>query len=418
MNLQLTLALLNKPWLIDSNFLGSNSHLLINALKGVTDDTKITSSTVATYSNQTFSAATSQSDEDPFAHAPKGSIATINVRGMMMKNNQFCGPAGTSTIGQWIKAADQSKNIAGMLMIFDTPGGSVDGLEVFSNTIKSFSKPSATYVDNMMASAGVWAGSSTNRTFISGKTAMVGSIGTMMTIMDASKQLNKQGISLKEVYADGSEDKNKAWADILDGNNDTMKVERLNPLNEAFHAAVKTNRPHIKQEAMTGKIYLGQTAIDMGIADEIGTLEDALAYISSQINNSENNFSMKNKYPALTAALGQDFEMTDEGVHFQPEALDALELAMNSGAIQTTITGLEAARKTISSLTEERDEAKSALTSMTTARDDWQAKAEAFGAQPSSDGATPTAPKEEVKEENKHGYARQEDGLEALANGK
>ena len=418
MNLQLTLNILSKPWLIDANYVSENPDLLINALKGITSDTRLESSTVGygTMGCKGFEMSAEESElngANPFENAPEGSIAIINLEGIMMKQNQFCGPVGTETLAGWVNQANAAENIKGLLLKVNSPGGSALAPEVLATAIERFEKPTLTYVNGMMASAALWAGTASDHVMLSGKADMAGSIGTKVNIKDVRKQLEADGTNLIEVLATKSEDKGKAWKEALDGKFESLRSELLDPMNEVFHAQVKSQRAGIKNTALTGKVFIGQQAIEQGIADSIGSMEDALAYLQSKITTQENNISMKDKYPALTAALGE-FETTAEGTHLQLEALDALELALNNGSIQATLDELATATASVESLTAERDTAQASLASMTTERNDWQAKAAEYGAKPSSTGATPAAPSEEIENETNLGYERKDDGLSAM----
>lgn len=70
----------------------------------------------------------------------------------------------------------------------------------------------------------------------------------------------------------------------------------LDPSNEVFLEDVAKYRPGIKEEALTGEVYRGQAAIDVGLADRFGTLKSAIiraAELSENRNSKSNSNSQQ-----------------------------------------------------------------------------------------------------------------------------
>ncbi len=255
-----------------------------------------------------------------FDEAPQGSVAVIPVQGPMMQQD-FCGSLGTQTLSRLTQEADAHPNIVAHVFVFDTPGGTVAGTENFSNTIAATQKPAVGYVQSMVASAGYWSISGTNHIMLSGLTSQVGSIGTMLQYTDSSKADKKAGFVDKMVRADASSDKNEAYLQLLAGNDQPIKDQLLNPLNEVFLNAVRQNRagklPSGKnaENVLSGKVYLATDAVDFGLADSIGCFEQAVqlaldmasdpkAGTPSNTPNSQTKMNFKPSWGALRALVG------------------------------------------------------------------------------------------------------------------
>jgi protease-4 len=144
------------------------------------------------------------------------------------------------------------------------------------------------FTDGIMASAAYWIGCSASKIYASHKTVEVGSIGTAISFFDDSAWMEKQGFKDVYINADTSPDKNQDYFKALGGDTSAIKLNILNPTNDIFMNAVKENRgdklklTNIKidgvtyQEPLTGKMYLAESAIENGLIDEIGTLQDAI----------------------------------------------------------------------------------------------------------------------------------------------
>jgi len=257
-----------------------------------------------------------------FDEAPVGSVAVIPVMGPMMQQD-FCGSLGTQTLGRLTEEADAHPNIVGHVFVFDTPGGTVAGTERFSNIITGTQKPAVGYVQGMICSAGVWAGCGLNHIMMGGQTTQMGSIGTMLQYMDSSKADKKRGYVQKMVRADASYDKNEAFVQLLAGNDQPIKDQMLNPMNEVFLNAVRTNRAgklptgEDAENVLSGKVYLAADAVKHGLADSIGSFQEAVQLVqkmasdpkpgpSNTPNSNHNNMNtfFKEKWGALRALVG------------------------------------------------------------------------------------------------------------------
>ncbi|WP_342644618.1 S49 family peptidase [Mucilaginibacter sp. CSA2-8R] len=238
-----------------------------------------------------------------------GSVAVIPVSGALMKDD-YCGSPGTDTLSAWVKQAGQSGRVEAIVLKINSGGGSVAGTGEFAEVIKQSSIPVLAYCDGLMASAAYWIGSACSEIYASHQTVEVGSIGTMISFMDDSEALQKQGYKEHVINADTSPDKNQDYFAALAGSYSRIKVNILNPTNDIFMNAVKANRAgklkltNVKtdgvlcQEPLTGKVYLAQTAIGNGLIDGIATLDaviDRALQLAQSPNQNNNNMNVKSK---------------------------------------------------------------------------------------------------------------------------
>lgn len=209
---------------------------------------------------------------------PTGSIAVTLVNGVMLPDDHYDQNwnyvPGTRTLGARIQQADAHANIVGHVGWFITPGGSTLGVEAFADVIAGTAKPFVSYVD-MMCSAGAWSGSGANQVVVS-KTGIGGSIGTKWDGLDFSKYYEKLGITSVTVTATESTEKTKAFDEALKGKPALLRTQLLDPLNDVFVATMKAYRPGMVAEATNGRLFVGQALVDAGLADQVGSLQDAI----------------------------------------------------------------------------------------------------------------------------------------------
>lgn len=303
-----------------------------------------------------------------YDQASRGSIAVIPVRGPLMKEDEEnCGEvnSGMATLGNRVQEADQHPNIGSIILIVDSPGGTVDGTQAFADAIKNTSKPVVTFVDGLMASAALWAGSSANHIIAENSSTEIGSIGVMFSFADVQPMWEKEGVKFHRIVSDFSQDKNKDFTDALQGDYKGIKENSLNPLAQIFIDNVKSNRADkIKSEdVFTGKVYLAEQALELGLIDEIGSFDTAVerafelsresynntgAGASASLSTNSSNPPVKMKQLAMLCALlaVSQIEATEDGVFFSTEQAEAIEdrLAQLSADVQQAQTDLEAAR--------------------------------------------------------------------------
>ena len=209
---------------------------------------------------------------------PAGSVAVTVVRGVMMPEDDYDYDygyvPGTRTLGARIQQADAHPNIIAHVGHFITPGGSVMGVESFADIVAGTTKPFVSFVD-MMCSAGMWSGCGADKIVV-GKTGITGSIGTKWDGLDMSGYLEKMGLKQVTVTATESTEKTRAFDEALKGKPALLRSQMLDPLNDVFVAAIKQYRPNATPDTLTGKLFVGQAAVDNGLADQVGSLQDAI----------------------------------------------------------------------------------------------------------------------------------------------
>ena len=216
------------------------------------------------------------------AAAQKGSVAIIPLDGAVMKND-YCGSPGTASIAKWYSQAEANPNIIGTILYVDSPGGDVSGTDLLANHIRSMQKPKMTLVNGLCCSAAYWIGSATDHIMSDSPNNTIGSIGTYCTLRDMSGYMEQQGIKVHEIYATKSTEKNKVYKDALDGNYDPLRTAQIDPINNQFHAAVRSHRYGKGMDyksAFTGATYQTDEAINNGLIDSAGSLSDAIALIT------------------------------------------------------------------------------------------------------------------------------------------
>lgn len=223
-------------------------------------------------------------------------VAVMTVNGPLFRDDQFCGPKGMLSMAKMLKEMDEDPTIDAIVMDVFSPGGQVPGVETLANTFANIQKPKILFGE-MICSGAFYGFAGSDHIMLSGKNARVGSVGVEFSYMDFSKALEKEGIEVVRMVAETSPEKNSPdLRQISEENKKVFIKENLNPIDNHFTNHIRTFRPNAKEEALKGKVYYAEDAIRLGLADSIGTLEDAINMAIDQANKKKeesNNLSMK-----------------------------------------------------------------------------------------------------------------------------
>lgn len=301
-------------------------------------------------------------NEESFT-STRSQIVVIPIRGTMTKRDQFCGPEGMLTINERLKQYDQDDNIKGIIFDCESGGGQASGMETLTNTIKSLSKPTIASV-SLCASACYYLASACDEVYATEKSDILGSIGTMWSIVDYTEMMNKEGVKVIDVYASKSTRKNQMSEDVKAGKKKYMIEEFLDPMNNTFIQSVKQSRPGISEEVFTGEIFNAQTALNYGMIDGIKTFDEVvdrlneLVETDSQTNRNEKltNNSMNKTVLAVAAFLGMaSFEKFEKGTYLSEEDLEKIGARLQEAeSMENELEGLRnsTSAEALSDLTE------------------------------------------------------------------
>lgn len=217
-------------------------------------------------------------DSNGLITAPQGSVAIVDMIGPVLKYGDWCN-YGALEIVNALRYADNNPNIVGTVFNVDSPGGAVSAIGPFIEFGKTKKKPVQGLVDQC-ASLGLWAlcAVTDHRMADNNVSASIGSCGVVTSYIDNRKYLESLGYVFHEVYAKESEYKNLAFKLMLEGNYDMIRDEYLSPLAKKFQNAVRESSPKLKEEVgvLTGKTFGADQAIEYGLIDSIGSLDQAI----------------------------------------------------------------------------------------------------------------------------------------------
>ena len=219
-----------------------------------------------------------------------GQVAVIRLQGPLMKQLSSVG-GGTSTVAAraQVRHATADKGIDAILMLFDTPGGTVAGTQSLGDDVAraAATKPTWAYADDLCASAGYWVASQCHKIFAN-PTAQLGGIGTYGKIEDSSAVAAKEGRDVIIVRAGQFKGSGEPGTKVTPEEIAELQ-ERIDAMNEHFLAAVAAGR-HLPiaqvRELADGHVWVGAAAIQSKIIDGVQSLDETLLQLTNSIPQS------------------------------------------------------------------------------------------------------------------------------------
>lgn len=282
--------LLFSVWAIDKQYADAQFPLLLNALKGIAPSGDLQfareQSLKLGFATRAENTITTNYGSN-LAQVPKNTVAIIPITDTIYKYDMDCGPAGMKTKSNILKQIDNHQNIIGTVLVIDSPGGEGYGAKIMNDAIKSAKKPVIGFIDDLAASAGYYLASACDSLIANNKQALVGSIGTYVTIADYAGYYEQMGLKVMEVYADKSKDKNQDYMQAVEYMNSEGKKGSLdgvkkivNGFNEQFLSDVKENRSEAltKKDELwnTGRLMFAEEALSIGLIDGIDSLDNVI----------------------------------------------------------------------------------------------------------------------------------------------
>ena len=303
-------------------------------------------------------------------------VSVLTVDGPITRNGGYCSYGSIDHRDMMMRAADHPL-CRGHLFIINTPGGSAWAKNDYALAIDyahSKGQKVISLTDGRCDSAGMYLASLCDERYYLNPKDQVGCIGVMAafyTLANGSKDKYTDE-TYREEYDPESFDKNKAYRDIANKNDNKELIKELAELGVEFRADVKKACPNAKDEHLHGKVFNAEDVKGILMDDQStfmgcvkrcfdlynGTAEpikreasikkpepeenepeqasSSTVQENHQHTNTKNKIDMAN-YPLINAACGMkegEIEVKEEGAFMNAPLLDSLEASLKANKQQ------------------------------------------------------------------------------------
>ncbi len=237
-------------------------------------------------------------DANPVAQSGKP-IAVVTVAGLMVPGN---GGPGQATSGRIARLLDDAlaTNPVALVVRVDSPGGAVVAGEEIRSAIARFKVrhiPVVVSMGNLAASGGYWVTTASDRVFAEPET-ITGSIGVFAVIPSFEQALAKIGVKADGVRTTPLAGQPDLFAGFSPEASALLQtnVEFIYSRFLSIVAGARGKTPQQVDAIAQGRVWDGGTARQLGLVDQFGNLDDALAYAAERAGLKQGDW-----YPAYLA---------------------------------------------------------------------------------------------------------------------
>lgn len=214
----------------------------------------------------------------------KEKVGLIYISGIIAGEeiSPFGGIAGAQSIIEQLREAGKDSSIKALVLRVNSPGGSAPAAqELYKEIIrfkKKYRKKVVVSMGDMAASGGFYLASAADK-IIANESTLTGSIGVIMELPQWEGLMKKLGIGIITI-------KSGRYKDIgsptrpMSTEEKALLQQLVMDVYEQFITAVAEGRkiPKSRVRALAdGRIFTGRQALKLGLVDQIGTLQDAIA---------------------------------------------------------------------------------------------------------------------------------------------
>lgn len=247
-----------------------------------------------------------------------------------------------SSINSQINEA-KNAGVTKLGFIHHSPGGAAAGMTALTSRIRGLPAEGIetfSFVEGSASSASYGLAAATQKIYVT-ESSIVGSIGTLIIHADQSKADEQDGVSY-EIFRSKPE---KALGDPHSPLSDKARADimaKLTEFDRIFNTDVNMSRPQLTVEqiiAFSGKAFMGNEAVDLGLADQIvANFEEVLQLEIFKSSSPSSNTGAKMADTADKGAINETAPvMTEETVATAVNAAVSAETSRVTEILATAI---------------------------------------------------------------------------------
>ena len=250
--------------------------------------------------------------EDDFSES-ENEIAVITAEGVIMEGEISQGVAGSSGVVKQIRSAHENENTKAIVFRVNSPGGSIIASEMMRDELLAAKTKGIKVVVSMgdyAASGGVYIATPADYIFAE-PTTITGSIGVAIALPTLENAMDYIGVNFDGVVTS----KHGGWdpTQAIDEDLDKIFASWGADAYDRFVNFVADSRSQSYEDIKAiagGRVWIATSAKEIGLVDEIGGIDDAIAY-------------------AVNLTELEDYQVEYYGQELSPEELILRELLEN-----------------------------------------------------------------------------------------
>jgi protease-4 len=203
-------------------------------------------------------------------------IARISIDGFI---------TGSQRMSDLFKRVGEARNVSGVVVSINSPGGTTTGAEELFRGIRQLSdkKPLVAFVDGTAASGGYIAAMAADH-IVARETSLVGSIGVLFQYPDLSKLLTTLGVQVEEIKSAPLKAEPSPFHPTSPEARAALQ-QVVADTYEWFKGVVAERRKIGESELATvssGRVFSGRQGVALKLVDELGGEREAVAWLERE----------------------------------------------------------------------------------------------------------------------------------------
>lgn len=214
-------------------------------------------------------------------------IAIIELEGVLtnQRKRTLLGVSEANPVVEFkerLDAAAADKRVKAVVLRINSPGGGVTASDLMYQEVAAFrertKKPVIACMMDVAASGGYYVACAADEIYAQ-PTTVTGSIGVIMITIDVSKGLDYLGIRPNVIKSGALKDAGSPFREMRDEDRKVFQA-MIDQMYERFFWVVSKSRKTISEgdlrKLCDGRVFLAKDAKELGLVDQIGSLNDAL----------------------------------------------------------------------------------------------------------------------------------------------
>ncbi len=205
------------------------------------------------------------------------SVALIDVKGPISAASSALETSVTpDSIINIINEVELNPKIKGAIFRINSPGGSVVASRLIMLAVKNMKKPSVCLMEDVAASGAYWIASACD-VIVSDPLSITGSVGVTASYLEYSGLFEKYGIGYERIVSGESKDSGTPYRNATEDEKGKLQYIVDETFKYFLEDVVVTRglTDNQVEEIKTGDIFLGKDALELGLVDQLGSLQDA-----------------------------------------------------------------------------------------------------------------------------------------------
>ncbi len=234
----------------------------------------------------------------------KGILSNESAEGLLIEK-----PSIVEIVKQQLEQATGDANVKAVLFEVDSPGGGITASDIIYNQITKFKadtkKKVVVYMQDVAASGGYYISSAADA-IVAHPTTITGSIGVIMPLVNVAELINRYGIKDTSIVSGDMKEIGSPFKSMTPKESTILK-DIIDEMYMQFVKVVSTGRRldiETVKKLADGRIYTGKQALEKGLVDQLGYLEDAIGLTKKLAGLTEATIVRYETYHGLAELFG------------------------------------------------------------------------------------------------------------------